>query len=65
VNDDLAFTHSVNRMRGTLKSGERTDLWLRWTACFRKIGGRWLITHEHVSVPADLENGKAMLDLRP
>ena len=35
----------------------RTDLWLRWTACFRRIDGVWLIVHDHVSVPADLEHG--------
>lgn len=65
VSENLAFTHSINRMRGRLKNGEQTDLWLRWTACFRKIDGKWLITHEHVSVPVDPGSGKAMLDLSP
>ena len=37
-----------------------TDLWLRWTACFRRIHGVWLIVHDHVSVPADLEHGAAL-----
>ena len=65
VGDDLAFTHSLNRIRGTLKNGQKADLWLRWTACFRKISGRWLIVHHQVSVPVDLEHGKAVLDLNP
>ena len=36
LGDDVAFGHSLNRVSGTLKNGNRTDFWLRWTACFRK-----------------------------
>jgi ketosteroid isomerase-like protein len=63
--DDIAFSYSLNRMSGVLKSGERTDSWLRWTVCFRLIGGAWLATHEHVSVPAGTERGTAALKRRP
>ena len=63
--DDLAFSHSLNRISGTMKNGQQTDRWLRWTACYRKINGKWLIVHEQVSVPVDVGNGKAMLDLKP
>jgi hypothetical protein len=31
----------------------------------RKIDGQWKVVHEHVSVPFDMETGKAMLDLKP
>ena len=65
VSDDVAFTHSLNRTGGTLKSGQRSERWLRWTACFRKYESKWLIVHEHVSIPADLKTGKAALDLKP
>ena len=65
VGDDVAFTHSLNRISGTMNNGQKTDVWLRWTACFRKINGKWLIVHHQNSVPADLEHGKAMLDLKP
>jgi len=65
VGDDVAFTHSLNRISGTLNTGQKTDLWLRWTACFRKINGQWLIVHHQNSVPVDLEHGKAVLDLKP
>lgn len=27
--------------------------------------GRWKVVHEHVSMPFDMETGKAMLDLKP
>jgi ketosteroid isomerase-like protein len=46
-------------MRGTLADGRTTERWLRWTACFREIDGRWQVTHEHVSVPIDMASGKA------
>ena len=63
--DEVAFSHSLNRMRGTTKDGQRISVWVRWTACFRKLDGRWLVTHEQVSVPIDMESGKALLDLEP
>lgn len=65
VGDDMAFTHSLNRVSGTMNSGQQTDFWLRWTACFRKINGKWLIVHHQNSVPVDLEHGKAVLSLKP
>lgn len=65
LGDDLAFGHSLNRVSGTLKGGRRSDFWVRWTACFRKTGGNWLIAHDHVSVPVELKGGRAMLDLQP
>ena len=65
VGDDVAFTYSLNRISGILDTGQKTDLWLRWTACFRKINGKWLIVHHQNSVPVDLEHGKAVLDLKP
>ena len=65
VGDDVAFTHSLNRIGGTMHTGLKTDLWLRWTACFRKINGKWLIVHHQNSVPVDLETGRAVLGLKP
>ena len=50
---------------GTLASGHSSDLWLRWTACFRRIGGVWLVVHDHASVPADLAHGQALVGLEP
>ena len=65
LGDDVAFGHSLNRVSGTLKNGNRTDFWLRWTACFRKIDGNWLIAHDQVSVPLDLASGRAVRNLEP
>ena len=65
VGDDVAFAHSLNRISGTLKNGSRNEFWLRATTCFRKIDGKWLIAHDQVSVPLDLESGRALLNLEP
>ncbi len=62
---DLAFVRGLNHFNGTLVGGHITDLWVRWTACFGRIDGVWLVVHDHVSVPADLEHGKAVLNLTP
>lgn len=62
---DIAFVHSLNHVRGTLASGRDIDMWLRWTACLRRVDGVWMVTHDHVSVPADLEYGKAIVNLTP
>ena len=61
----LALVHSLNHVKGTLANGHVTDLWVRWTACFRRVEGVWLVVHDHVSVPADLEHGTALLHLTP
>jgi ketosteroid isomerase-like protein len=46
-------------------ASDRTDFWLRWTPCFRKVDGNWLIAHEQLSVPVDPESGSALLNLKP
>ena len=64
--EDVAFCHSLNRISGARTNGEETDVWVRATVCFRKIGGQWMATHEHLSVPFEMEPPfKASLDLKP
>ena len=62
--DDLAFSHTLYRIVSKRK-GQKVDYWQRLTFGFRKIGGKWLISHVHVSVPVDFKSGKAVLDLKP
>jgi uncharacterized protein (TIGR02246 family) len=62
---ELGFAHSLNHVSATQASGDITELWLRWTACFRRIDGVWLVVHDHVSVPADIRHGQALLHLTP
>jgi ketosteroid isomerase-like protein len=65
LSGEVAFSHGLNRMAGSTADGRRLERWLRWTACWRRREGRWLVVHEHVSVPVDLREGRALLDLRP
>ena len=64
--NDVAFSHSLNRISGTRTNGEETDVWVRATVGFCKSDGNWMITHEHISVPFYMEPPfKASLDLKP
>ena len=63
--DSVAFSHGLERMTGTLKGGDKFDAYVRFTECYRKTNGRWLAIHDHISVPVDLETGKALLNLKP
>jgi uncharacterized protein (TIGR02246 family) len=65
VGDDVAFGYALNRISGTLKNGNRSDYWVRWTTCLRKVDGNWLIVHDQISVPLDFKSGRALLDLEP
>jgi uncharacterized protein (TIGR02246 family) len=63
--DNVAFVHALERISGTMKNGQKSDIWLRATSGLRKINGKWLIVHDHISVPTNMETGKAALDLKP
>jgi uncharacterized protein (TIGR02246 family) len=56
---DVAFSHSLNRVSATTTGGKKLDMWWRATVCFRKLDGRWTVTHEHASVPLDATSGVA------
>lgn len=63
--DDVAFSHCLSGVKGTKAGGEKIEMWWRSTVCYRKVEGKWQITHEHDSVPFDMETGKALVDLKP
>jgi ketosteroid isomerase-like protein len=46
-----AWTTSTFKLQGRQKNGNAVDLTGRWTAIWQKKAGKWLIVHEHVSVP--------------
>lgn len=62
---EVAFSHSLHGVNATTANGAVINMWFRVTACYRKIGDKWMITHEHSSVPFDAETGRASLDLKP
>ncbi len=65
VGDDVAFSRSLNRFRATTRAGDSVDYWFRWTACFRRLDGRWLIVHDRTSLPTDFVTGESVQTLTP
>jgi ketosteroid isomerase-like protein len=67
VGADVAFATSLDCLSATPKG--MTDsfrLWHRVTLGLRKIDGQWLITHEHQSVPFEMDGSfRASVGLRP
>jgi ketosteroid isomerase-like protein len=62
---DVAFAHAIDHLTVSPKGADRVEMWMRWTACFRRLNGGWKIVHEHGSVPVDMETSKAVWDLKP
>jgi uncharacterized protein (TIGR02246 family) len=65
ADDNLAYSHSIQRVAGTDKKGKKLDLTVRVTDVYKKINGNWLVIHEHVSVPVDLDTAKPDLTSKP
>jgi ketosteroid isomerase-like protein len=66
VGGDVAFSRSLNHLTGKRTNGDDTDVWVRATIAFCKVGGTWKVTHEHVSVPFYMDGSfKAAIDLKP
>jgi PhnB protein len=66
ASDDVAFCYSRNRISGPRTNGEATNVWVRATVCYRKLDGKWLVTHEHASVPFYMDGSyRAAVDLKP
>jgi len=61
----LAYSHSIQHVTGKMKNGDPVDLTVRVTDVYKKIKGKWLVVHEHVSVPVDLTTNKPDLQSKP
>lgn len=64
---DVAFATSIDSMTMAI-NGEAQEriLWFRVTLGLRRIDGRWLVTHEHESVPFHMDGSlRAAVDLEP
>jgi ketosteroid isomerase-like protein len=48
---DVAFASSLVLDNGTRNNGLEGEIWLRSTVCCQWSSGKWLITHEHISMP--------------
>ncbi len=61
----LGFSHSIQHVTGTDTKGNSVDRTVRVTDGYRKIGGKWLIVLEHISVPVDIATGKPDFNSKP
>lgn len=62
---DVAAAHMLIRASGTLQTGREVGYWVRASNIFRRSPHGWLITHEHVSMPADIQSGTVVMNLVP
>ena len=66
IGQDVAFWSGLVNMTGTKTDGTTVDLWFRQTLGRVKRDGRWLVSHQHASVPFAMDgSGRALLDLTP
>ncbi|MCQ4207446.1 nuclear transport factor 2 family protein [Streptomyces longispororuber] len=54
VDESIAFSHALVRMRARLADGGTLDSTARVTTGYRAAGDRWQIVHQHTSVPLDV-----------
>jgi uncharacterized protein (TIGR02246 family) len=62
---DVAVAFMLHHTSGTLKSGREVGYWVRATVSCQRSDHRWVIAHEHVSLPVDVASGMAVVDLVP
>jgi ketosteroid isomerase-like protein len=64
---DVAFATSIDSMSATPKgTTDAFTLWYRVTLGLRRVDGRWLVVHEHESVPFLMDGSfAAAIDLKP
>lgn len=62
---DIAIAAMLIQSSGTLRSGQKIGAWARATSCFQRSNNRWLITHEHISLPVDPRSGTIAFGLEP
>lgn len=65
ANGDVAVAARLIRASGTFENGQDVSYWVRATSGCRRSSDGWLITHEHISLPADMASGRVLMDLVP
>ena len=63
--ESVTFASLLVHLSGTTTDGKEEGSRMRETIGFEKTGGSWRITHEHWSLPMDMESGKAATGLQP
>jgi ketosteroid isomerase-like protein len=52
--ESTAFCHYLALVTGARPGGRTSGYWVRGTTCFERQDGEWLVTHEHISIPAQM-----------
>ena len=52
LGEPTAFCHYLALITGARPGGRISGYWVRGTTGFERRDGEWLVTHEHISVPA-------------
>jgi len=52
--EPAAFCHYLALIVGAKAGGGTVGYWARGTTCFERCEGEWLVTHEHISMPASM-----------
>jgi uncharacterized protein (TIGR02246 family) len=58
----VGFGHRIDHVALNDKDGKTTHLVVRVTHGYRKMDGKWLIVHEHASVPVDMALSKPVFE---
>jgi ketosteroid isomerase-like protein len=61
----LAVGHSLQHFNCSTAKGYKINMVMRTTDAYRKVNGKWLIFHEHNSVPVDMTTAKADMSSKP
>ncbi len=62
---DLAYGHGFVRVTGPAKDGTQQDMTVRLTDVYKRIDGKWVTVHEHVSWPVDPVTAKVDFNSKP
>lgn len=65
ASSEVAVASMLHYTSGTLKNGREVGYWVRATVCCQQSDHRWVIAHEHVSLPVDVASRTAVMDLAP
>lgn len=60
-NGTMGYAYSTQNFLSDTVDGGKIDLIFRETDVFEKRDGKWLLVHQHLSVPVDIANDKVLL----
>jgi uncharacterized protein (TIGR02246 family) len=65
VSGSMANSFGIDKWVATGSDGKPMTVFFRFTDVLRKFDGKWLIVHEHLSVPVDPATGQADFESKP